>query len=178
MNFAKTLNLLFICLILMVSTTVHAQYVLVLQKGENQKTRITYQRGESITYKQRDVEGYMTDRIVAIEEDIIELSENVLLPRQIEVVDISEKDERNQTLRNLTLLPLGAGGLLLTAETVNSLYSEGRVSISEPSLVISGGLLLTGLIMSQVRYKRFRHKNQRTIKILSMEEWEESLEED
>ncbi len=178
MYFAKTLTFLLICLILLVPTTLQAQYILVLQKGENQKTRITYKQGESITYKQRDVEGYMTDRIIAIEKDIIELGENVLLPRQIEVVDISEKDERNQTLRNLTLLPLGAGGLLLTAETVNSLYSEGRVSISEPSLMVSGGLLFTGLIVSQLRYKRFRHKNKRTIKILSFEEWEESLEED
>lgn len=120
----------------------------------------------------------MTDRIVSIEEDIIELTENVLLPRQIEVVDISEKDERNQTLKNLTVLPLGAAGLLLTAETVNSLYADGSVSISKPSLAISGGLLFTGLVMSQVRYKRFRHKNKRTIKILTVEEWEEGLEEE
>lgn len=151
---------------------------MVLQKGDNLKTRIIYQVGETITYKQRDVEGFLTDRIVAIEEDIIEMSENVLLPKQIEMVDVFDKDERNQTLRNLTLLPFGAGVLLLTAETVNSLYAEGRVSISQPSLMISGGLLLTGLVMSQVRYKRFRHKNRRKIHILSIAEWKESLEED
>ncbi|EON79391.1 hypothetical protein ADIS_0081 [Lunatimonas lonarensis] len=148
-----------------------AQNYLVLQKGENQKTRIQYQVGESITYKLKDIPYYMTDIIREIQSEHLLFGENIVAPWQIEVIDVSAKDERNSTLRNLTLLPAAAALLLLTAETVNSLYADGRVEISQTSLVISGGLLGSALIMSQVRYRKFRLKGRRKLLVLSQEDW-------
>jgi hypothetical protein len=147
------------------------QNYLVLQKGENQKTRIRYQVGEPITYKLKDIPYYMTDIIREIQSEHLLFGENIVAPWQIEVIDVSSKDERNSTLRNLTLLPAAAALLLLTAETVNSLYADGKIEIRQTSLVISGGLLGSAVIMSQVRYRKFRLKGRRKLLVISQEDW-------
>lgn len=150
-----------------------AQSYLVLQKGDNQKTRIRYKVGETMTYKLQDIPYYMTDVIREIQPGHLLLGENIVAPRQIEAIDIRQKDERNSTLRNLTLLPAGAALLLMTAETVNSLYGEGSIQYSNASIGIAGGLVGAALIMSQVRYKKFRVKGRRNLLVLTQEEWAE-----
>ncbi|MCC5936418.1 MAG: hypothetical protein JJU34_03990 [Lunatimonas sp.] len=159
-------------LFLVLSLDLAGQSYLVLQKGDNQKTRIRYKVGETMTYKLRDIPYYMTDVIREIQQGHLLLGENIVAPRQIEIIDIRQKDERNSTLRNLTLLPAGAALLLLTAETVNSLYGEGSIQYSNASVAIAGGLVGTALIMSQVRYKKFRIKGRRNLLVLTQEEWE------
>ncbi|WP_209330578.1 hypothetical protein [Lunatimonas salinarum] len=161
-------------LLFALSIDLAGQSYLVLQKGHNQKTRIRYEVGETMTYKLRDIPYYMTDVIREIQPAHILLGENIVSPRQIEVIDVRTKDERNSTLRNLTLMPAGAALLLLTAETVNSLYGEGSIQYSNASIGIAGGLVGTALIMSQIRYKRFRIKGSRSLIVLTQEEWEDN----
>ena len=151
-----------------------AQNMLILQRGSNQKTRITYEVGESITYLQREIGYYITDNIREITSEYIELSENVLSIHQLEAIDIRLKDERNRTLKNLTLLPAAGAGLLLTAETINGLYADGRFSYNNVSLGIAGGLVGASLIMSQVRYKKFRLRGRNKIQVITREEWEDT----
>lgn len=158
---------------MLLSTETLAQNVLILQRGSNQKTRITYRVGESITYLQRELGYYITDNIREITSDYIELSENVLSLHQLKAIDIRLKDERNRTLQNLTLLPAAGAALLLTAETINSLYSDGRLSYNNVSLGIAGGLVGASLVMSQVRYKKFRLRGRNKIQVITREEWED-----
>lgn len=164
--------LFFICVF---SLDAFAQNLIVLQKGNNLKTRIRYKVGQPMTYKQKEIPYFISDVIREIHPNHIVLGDNILSPNQIEVIDISRKDERNSTLRNLTVLPGAAALLLLTAETVNSLYGDGKISYDNTSLSIAGGLLGASLIMSQVRYKKFRINGKRKILIITQEEWDESI---
>lgn len=158
--------------VILLGTETLAQNILILQRGNNQKTRITYEVGESFTYLQREIGYYITDNIREITPEYIELSENVLSLHQLEAIDIRLKDERNSTLKNLTLLPAAGAVLLLTAETINSLYSDGRLSYNNVSLGIAGGLVGASLLMSQVRYKKFRLRGRNKIQVITREEWE------
>lgn len=160
-----------ILVLLSQTSPLFAQRYLILQKGENQKTRIRYEVGESITYKLRDTPYFMTDLIQDIQPEHLLFGDNIIAPWQIETIDIFSKDERNSTLRNLTLLPAGAALLLITAESVNSLYADGTVEISRASSLIAGGLAGSALIMSQLRHKKFRIKGKRKLLIIAREEW-------
>lgn len=169
-------TLIFSALFLVVlGTEVLAQNLLILQRGNNQKTRIKYQVGEPITYLQREIGYYITDNITEITSDYIGLTENVLSLSQVVAIDIRDKDERNHTLKNLTLLPAAGAVLLLTAESVNSLYSEGRLSYNSTVLGIAGALAGTSILMSQVRYKKFRLRGRNKILVITREDWEDSL---
>lgn len=164
--------LILLLLPLLLSQQLLAQNYMVLQKGDNAKTRLRYKVGDSITYKLDDLPYYLTDVIREIQPGHLLLGENIVAPAQIESIDIRNKDERNSTLRNLTLLPAGAAILLLTAETVNSLYADGKISYSDTSLGIAAGLAVGSIVLSQVRYKKFRIKGKRKIHILTHAEWE------
>ncbi len=161
--------------ILMWGTQTLAQNLLILQRGNNQKTRIKYEVGESITYLQRETGYYITDNILEITPDYIALTENVLSLSQLDAVDIRNKDERNQTLKNLTLLPAAGAALLLTAESINSLYADGKLSYNSTSLGIAGALAVSSLAMSQVRYKKFRHRGRNKILVITRGDWESTL---
>jgi hypothetical protein len=157
---------------MLLGTEAFAQNILILQRGHNQKTRITYEEGESITYLQREIGYYITDNIREIRSEYIALSENVLSLSQLEAIDIRLKDERNRTLKNLTLLPAAGAVLLLTAETINSLYADGSISYNNVSLGIAGGLAVASIVLSQVRYKKFRVRGRNKIQVITREEWE------
>ncbi|MBS9522840.1 hypothetical protein KIH41_13760 [Litoribacter ruber] len=146
-----------------------AQHVLLLQRGTNKKTRIFYEVGEEITYRQTDADYFYTDVITEIQQDIIVMRENVLKPEQIAVVDIRHKDERNQTIRNLSTLAAGAGALWLTAETINSLYHDGRLSYSTGGLILSGALFATSGIISLTKYKYFKNQGRNRIQLIRQE---------
>jgi hypothetical protein len=104
--------------------------------------------------------------ILDIKTDIIVLSENVLQPKDITVVDIRNKDPRNQTIKNLSYLSMGAGVIFLLVNTVNSLYQQGDLSRLEESWALSAGLLAGGYGISKLRYKEFRHKGDNKIQIV------------
>jgi len=98
------------------------------------------------------------------------LSENILKPESIAVVDIRNKDERNRTLSNLSLLMLGGGVMLLTAETINGLYHEGKLTYSKEGLLISGALFASSFILFKTRYKYFKVRGRNKIQIIYLEE--------
>lgn len=146
---------------------------MILQRGSNQKTRIKYEEGHSITYLQEGLDYYITDVIKEITKDYLILSENIITPGQIVAIDIRDRDERNRTLANLTLLPAAGATLLLLAESINSLYADGGLSYSNSSLIISGALLTTSLVLAPVRYKRFKHRGRNKIQIIPLREVEQ-----
>ncbi|MEX2566080.1 MAG: hypothetical protein WD431_09080 [Cyclobacteriaceae bacterium] len=143
---------------------------MILQRGNNEKTRIKYEEGEQLIYLQENLDYYITDIIQEITNDFIILSENIISPKQIVAIDIREKDERNRTLGNFTMLPAAGGILLLLAEGINDLYGEGRLSYSPETLVISGVLLATSLALSPIRYKKFKVKGRNKIQIIPFED--------
>lgn len=147
---------------------------MILQKGTNEKTRISYEEGDSIVYQQEGNEFFVSDRINEIHQEFLVLSENILKPEKIAAVDIRDKEERNYTLNNLTGLLVGGGALLLLAETINGFYHQGKLTYSTEGLVISGSLLASGFILSKIRYKYFRVKGRKKIRIIPLEEEEEN----
>jgi hypothetical protein len=165
--------LLIVCIFLGIAHSLIAQHVLLLQRGTNEKTRIIYQEGEELIYRQKGVDFFYTDIITEIQQDIIVLRDNVITPKDIEVVDIRHKDERNHTIRNLSTLAAGAGVLWLTAETINSLYIDGRLSYSSGGLILAGSLFAGSAIISLAKYKYFRHKGRNKIQIILLEEEDE-----
>nr|MBI1229885.1 hypothetical protein [Cytophagales bacterium] len=171
----KRTHIFSICAMLLLGIEAFSQHMLILQRGNNQKTRITYQVGEPLTYLQKELDYYITERIEEITPEYIRLSDNVLSLSQIVAIDIQAKDERNRTLRNLTLLPAAAAVLLLTAETVNSLYADGRLSYDRGSLAIAGILGGSSLLMSQLRYKKFRVRGRNKLLVITRQAWEDSL---
>lgn len=141
---------------------------LLLKRGSNQKSQIRFYPGEQITYKSKKLGYFVTDQIVKLDHEYIYLTENILAPADITEVDVRYKDPRNRTLRNLTALFLGAGGLLLGVEAVNSLYQEGNLEIDGGIAVTSGILLGTGLALLPGRYKTFKNTTGYGIQIIQM----------
>ncbi|WP_194777449.1 hypothetical protein [Pararhodonellum marinum] len=165
----KTFATLLILLTFGAGQLVFGQKYLLLQKGSNQKTRIKYEVGEIITYQTKDYDYFLTDVIKEIQRDYLLLNENILRPEDITAIDISNKDERNRTIRNLSTLAFAAGGLVLATETINSLYQEGSLSYSTGGLVISGSLLTTGFVLSKSKYKYFKRSGRRKIEIVYLD---------
>lgn len=157
----------------LISSSVLAQNYLILQRGANQKTRLIYEAGDQLVYQQKGLDYYIQDEIREIRSDILVLEENVLLLDQIESIDIRGKDERNQTLGNLSLLPMAGGALLLLAAGINSLYADGKIAYSSGTLITGGALIGVGLILQPLRYKRFRIKGRNKIQIIPLENLEE-----
>lgn len=147
-----------------------AQRFMILQKGSNQKTRIKYEEGDLITYQQKGMEYFVSDRIEEVHPDFLVLTENILKPEDIVAVDVRDKDERNRTLSNLSLLMYSGAGLLLIAETVNGLYHDKKFSYSDEGLIISGSLLASGFIMSKIKYRYFKNKGRNKIQIIYLDE--------
>ncbi|MCH7402083.1 hypothetical protein ACFOUP_15270 [Belliella kenyensis] len=144
----------------------YGQKFILLQKGNNQKTRLKYEIGESFTYQTKNNAYYITDVIKDIEKDIIILSENILRPEDITSVYIHDKDPRNHTLRNLSKLSYGGGALWLTTNLVNNLYQEKNWKVDESALIGTGVLLGTGFALSKVRYKHFKQQGRKKIKLI------------
>ncbi|MBN7810482.1 hypothetical protein J0A68_05920 [Algoriphagus sp. H41] len=153
---------------LVISAQAQSRDFILLKRGSNQKSQIRYYPGEEITYKSKKLGYFVTDQIVKLENDFIYLTENILAPADITEVDIRHKDPRNRTLRNLTALFLGAGGILLTVEAVNSLYQQRDLEIDGGVAVTSGILIGTGLALLPIRYKTFRNTTGYGIQIIQM----------
>ncbi|WP_186756200.1 hypothetical protein [Echinicola salinicaeni] len=167
-HYAYTCLFIFFYLILGLSQS-EAQRYLILQKGAKQKSRIVYNEGDLITYKPKEVGYFMNDRIIEITREFIVLSENIIRPENIEAVDIRYTDERNRTIRTLSTLTAAAAGLLLTAETINSLYREGNLNYSKGTLIVSGSLLVSSFILSKLKKKVFKNEGRNKIQIIYLD---------
>ncbi|WP_339903476.1 hypothetical protein [uncultured Cyclobacterium sp.] len=165
-------GILLIGFIIFVQGDLFAQNYLILQKGTNQKSRITYKVGDEFIYLQKGNDYYIRDFIREINKDYIALRENVLSLKQIEAIDIRYKDERNQTLDNLTLLPFAGGGLLLLAGGINSLADDGSLRYSSGVLTTAAALIGTGFILKSLRYKKFKVGGKRKIMVIRKSELE------
>jgi hypothetical protein len=141
---------------------------ILLKRGSNQKSHIRFYPGENITYKSKKLGYFVTDQILSVDKDFIYMRENILSPFDFEEVDIRSKDPRNRTMRNLTALFLGAGGILLGVDAVNSIYQTGGFSIDSGVAVTSGILLGTGVALLPLRYKTFKNTNGYRIQIILM----------
>jgi hypothetical protein len=157
-------------LLFLVVLKVEAQKYVILQKGANQKTRIKYEEGDLIRYQLKENDFFISDRIEEIHPEFLVLTENILKPEEIAVVDVRNVDERNHTLSNLSVLMYAGGGLLLVAETINGLYHEKKFTYSNEGLIISGALIASGFILSKVRYQYFKNKGRNKIQIIYLEE--------
>ncbi len=157
---------LFISLIL--GAQAQSRDFILLKRGSNQKSQIRFYPGEDITYKSKKLGYFVTDQIVGVDKDFIYLTENILSPGDIEEVDIRDKDPRNRTMRNLTALFLGAGGILLGVDAVNTLINEGDLSIDSGVAITSGILIGTGLALLPLRYKTFKNTTGYGIQIILM----------
>jgi len=165
-NNLKKFWLLIFALFFFGSGDAFSQKFLLLQKGANQKTRLKYEIGESITYKSKTNNFFITDRIIDIQNDILVLSENVLRPEDIVSVDILKKDPRNSTIKNLSVLGMAGGFIFLLADGVNGLYQEGKPSVGEGTLVTSGIMIGTGFALSRIRYRNFDNKGRNKIQLV------------
>lgn len=165
---SKKIVLLF--LLLFAFAQAEAQRSMILQKGRNQKTRITYEEGDLIRYQQKGQEFFVSDRIREIHPDFLVLTENILKPEEIAVVDVKNEDERNRTLSTLSGLMYAGGAMLLLAETVNGLYHEKKFSYSNEGLIISGSLLATGFVLSKIKYRHFKNQGRNKIQIIYLGE--------
>lgn len=141
---------------------------ILVKRGGNQKTQLRYYPGENITYKSKKLGYFVTDQIVSLDKDFIYLTENILSPADIVELDIKNKDPRNRTLRNLTALFIGAGGILLTVDAVNSIYQEDQLSVDGGVAITSGILIGTGLALIPLRYKTFKNTSGFGIQIIIM----------
>jgi hypothetical protein len=165
----KIILFLFLSLIPLFSfSQSQAKDFILLKRGSNQKTQIRFYPGESITYKSKKLDYFITDKIVSLDTDFIYLTENILSPSDVEAVDIRFKDPRNKTMKNLTGLFIGSGSLLLGVEAVNSIYQQGNFSIGGDVAATSGILIGTGLALLPLRYNTFRQKGSNRIQILIM----------
>jgi len=150
----------------------YAQRIMLLQRGSNQKSRIIYKEGEQLIYRQKGLDYFFDDVIREIHNDFIVLTDNIIRPEEIEVIDIRRKDERNHTIRNISALAFSAGALVLTAETINSLYLDGALRYSTGGLMIAGTLFASSAIISLSKYKYFRHQGRNKIQLIRLEEQE------
>lgn len=146
-----------------------AQKYMILQKGSNQKSRIKYEEGDWIVYQQKGRDFFVTDQIKEIHKDFLVLNENILQPKDIYQIDVRENDERNHTVGNLSALMISGGALLMTAETINGLYHEGKLTYSQGGLIVSGSLFVSGLILSRFKYQYFKHEGRNKIQIIYLD---------
>jgi len=144
-----------------------AQNYLILQKGANEKSRIRYEAGDEIIYLQNGNDYYIKDVIREIDQNYIALNENVLSLNQIKAIDIRNKDERNQTLDNLTFLSIASGSLLLLAGGINSLAQDGEFRYSNGVLITAATLIGGGLILKTLRYKKFKIRGRRKLQVIT-----------
>lgn len=145
----------------------NAQNYLILQKGANEKSRIRYEVGDEFIYLQQGNDYYIKDLIREIDKNYIALNENVLSLNQIEAVDIRNKDERNQTLDNLTFLPIAGGSLLLLAGGINSLAQDGEFRYSNGVLITAASMIGGGFILKTLRYKNFKVGGRRKLQVIT-----------
>lgn len=139
---------------------------LLLKRGASSKKHIRFYPGESITYKSKKLDYFVTDQIREFSEDYIFLTENILSLDDIEAIDIRQKDNRNSTLKNMNALILGSGIILLTAESINSIYQNREFSIDQGVGLTSGILIGTGLALLPIRYKVFKIQGRNRLQIL------------
>lgn len=144
-----------------------ADFVL-LKRGTSLKSQVRYYPGEEITYKSKKMGYFVTDIIQRIDNNFIYLSENILSPETILEIDVRHKDPRNSTLRSLNAIVLGAGIILLGAESINSIYQENQFSIDKGVGITSGILIGTGLALLPARYKIFKNTGQNKIQLIQM----------
>jgi len=163
------INVIFLLLFLTV-IQVEAQKFMILQKGANQKTRIKYEEGDLIRYQIIGNDFFISDRIEEIHPGFLVLTENIIKPEEIAIVDVRNVDERNRTFGNLSSLMYAGGGLLLVAETINGLYHEKKFTYSNEGLIISGALIASGYIFSKFRYHYFKNKGRNKIQIIYLED--------
>ena len=155
---------------------VEAQRFMILQKGANQKTRIKYEEGDVLVYQSKGNDFFVSDQILEIHPDFLVLKENIIRPEDIVAVDIENRDERNRTLQNLSWLMYAGAGTLMTAETINGLYHEKKLTYSRGGLIISGSLIATGYILSRIKYRYFKHEKRNKIQIIYLDDDSESTE--
>ncbi|HLU89550.1 MAG TPA: hypothetical protein VKZ51_06920 [Cyclobacteriaceae bacterium] len=160
----------FVFIVVFFAVEVQAQQFLMLQKGANEKSRLIYEQGDDIVYRQKGRDYFISDRIVELHPDFLVLTENILRPEEIAAVYVGDKDERNLTLGNLSTLFLAGGALLFVAETINGLYQDGHLSYSRGGLITGGSLLAGGFILSRVKYRYFKNKGRNKIQIIYLGE--------
>ncbi|WP_297335529.1 hypothetical protein [Algoriphagus sp.] len=148
------------------STFAQSRDFLLLKRGVSPKKQIRFYAGESITYKSKKLGYFVTDQIREFSKDYIFLNENILSLDDIEAIDIRRKDSRNSTLKNMNALLLGSGIILLTAESINSIYQRREFSIDQGVGLTSGILIGTGLALLPIRYKIFKIKGRNQLQIL------------
>ncbi|QDH79433.1 hypothetical protein FKX85_10465 [Echinicola soli] len=169
----KNISLFLFCSLLALTTlgcsSAHAQRYMILQKGGNQKTRIKYEEGDLITYQTKDMSYFISDQIKEIHRDFLVLRENIIRPENIAVVDVRDTREQNRTIKSFSTIFAAAGALLLTAETINSLYTEGELSYSKGGLIISGTLLAGSFVISRFKKKYFKNEGRNKIQIIYLD---------
>lgn len=169
--FFKSLSIVWFSLTILFSANLsfsQSKDFLLLKRGSNQKSQIRFYPGEDITYKSEKLGYFITDRIVSLDKDFIYLTENILRIDNIQEIDIRSKDPRNRTLRNLNALILGAGVILISVESINSIYQTESFSIDKGVGVTSAILIGTGLALLPVRYKTFKNEGRNKIQIIQM----------
>lgn len=164
----KKILFLFLFTFLSVGAFSQGKDFILLKRGANQKSQIRYYPGEEITYLSKKLGYYVTDVITELDKDFIYLRENIIAPADILEIDIRNKDPRNGTLKSLNALILGAGVILISVETINSLYQQNEFNIDGGVGLTSAILIGTGLALLPVRYKTFKHKGQNKIQIIQM----------
>lgn len=143
---------------------------ILLKRGTSQKNQIKYKVGELFIYKTKEFDFYFEDVIVDIQKDIIVLKENVLKPEDIQAINIENKDERNHSITNIANLGMGGGIVFLTGFTLSSLIQEGNFSQLENSWPIPVALFGTGLAVSFLKYRVFRHRGRNKIQLVILYE--------
>lgn len=178
MSIKQKLNTLLIvalcCICGLLSFPAQAQEVsekfVLLKRGNNQKNQIKFRVGEVFEYKVADFDFFIQDVIVDIQSDIIVLRENILKPEDVLEVNIYDKDERNQTLKNISQLGMGGGVLFLTGFALTSLIQDGNLNQLEGSWPIPVALFSAGLAMNYVRYRTFKQKGRNKIQLIILYE--------
>jgi len=145
---------------------VFGQKFILLQRGSNQKSRLKYEIGEELIYKKKGTDYFIYERIKDITPEVIVLTENLLLPGDIDEVFILNKDPRNSTIGNLAYLGMGGGLIFLVGSTVNSLYQNGDLSEVSNSLGWPVGLFATGFALSKMKYKKFRNQGKNKVQLV------------
>lgn len=164
----KSLTVLFLFFTLSFSSFSQSKDFLLLKRGANQKSQIRFYPGENITYKSDKLGYFVTDKIMSFDKDFVYLSENILRIDNIKEIYIQDKDPRNRTLRNLNALILGAGVILISVESINSIYQTESFSIDQGVGITSAILIGTGLALLPVRYKTFKNEGRNKIQIIQM----------
>lgn len=163
-------RILLFCFLFLTLHAANAQKFILLQKGDNQKTRLKFEVGEEFVYKTDQYDFFITEVIREITHEAIILTDNVVQPSQIVAVDIRNKDPRNYTINNLSYLGIGGGAMLVLATSINSLYQEGDLSNAGNSLGLSLGLVGAGLLIRQFKYKTFKHRGRNKIQLVILYE--------